>query len=168
MAYSKNEFLRTVAYKLVDPQEMLDYFAVPTNPECRQNSFDPTTNCPRIVNYFRCNSFSSYLQSHSIDQSLLYTITHLTNFESYLEQALLFTNKIDQELLTQFVQTLDQQITKLTMQSSISETDKFILQAIRWRVFSLSEQLGIMLYILENQQLLDLSLRIHRYLKTLE
>jgi hypothetical protein len=53
------------------------------------------------------------------------------------------------------------------MQSSISQTDKFILQAIRWRVFSLSEQLGITLHILESQQLLDLSLRIHRYLKAL-
>ena len=170
LVYSKNEYFSSIGYELLGLDEVYTHFSVPINSECRQNQIDLNGTCERAVSFFRCNSFNQYLSSLSnLPNNFKLVFEGISRFEIYFEKTNMAGDRLEVEVMAELILEVEKFVKSLGIslkKQDLSEDEFFLISNVRWRVFSLSEQLGMTFHIRENQRLLDLSLRIYRYLKT--
>lgn len=176
LAFSKNEFKKEVPYRLMELNQVYADFKVPTDSQCRQNQIDLESKCGQAVAYFRCQSFSDYLYStEDIPFKLKKAVHDVTQFEDCFEKTNMANETLSDEALTHIVSVSEALVTYLEsekhnlLKSGLkSKEQEFVLGNLQWRLFSLSEQLGMTSNIKEGQELLDFSLQLQKQLRQIK
>lgn len=147
LSYSKAGFRKGTKYQLANPSEVYETFGVAKECEKVQGKPANTEACPFYANVFKCDSIDEYLKKNPMhDKDLKETWKSLDALDCQLS-GMTFKDTFTKDQATLIATTVESIgiLADAQIQSNkVSEEDKFMWKAIKFKAISLTEQAGML------------------------